>query len=206
MNIALQITILRILLIPVFIGLAIYYGQSVKAGAADESLRLWTAAVFGLAALSDAVDGWVARRFNMQTRLGAILDPLADKLMLLSAIIVLSFTSWRQQFPLWFPLLIVFKDLACIGAAFIIDHMAGFCRIRPHWSGKACTFTQIIAVLWIMLDLQWLPLLWPVLAATLFTLWSGLFYLYDGTKQIIDAGHGHAAKKEPPPNQADSLR
>lgn len=118
MNLATQITIFRILLIPVFIGLVIYYGDSVRTGRADESLRLWAAAVFGIAALSDAVDGWIARNFNQQSRLGAILDPLADKLLLLSAIIALSFTSWRQHFPLWFPLLIIFKDLACIGAAF----------------------------------------------------------------------------------------
>ena len=85
MNLALQITILRILLIPVFIGLVIYYGESVREGAANESLRLWAAAVFGIAAISDAIDGWIARRFNQITRLGTILDPLADKLLMLAA-------------------------------------------------------------------------------------------------------------------------
>lgn len=188
MNLALQITILRILLIPVFITLGVYYAQSVKAGAADESLRIWTVFVFGVAALSDALDGWVARRFDMRTRLGAILDPLADKLLLLSAIITLSLTTWRQQFPLWFLVLVIFKDLACIGAAFIIDHFAGKCRIQPHWSGKACTFSQITAVLWIMLDIQNPPVAWPVAVATLFTLWSGFYYLVDGTKQLMAAG------------------
>ena len=191
MNIALQITILRILLIPVFIGLAIYYGESVKAGAADESLRLWTAAVFGFAALSDALDGWVARRFKMQTRLGAILDPLADKLLLLSAIIVLSFTAWRQHFPLWFPTLIIFKDVASIGAAFLIDHIAGKCEIQAHWTGKACTVSQIVAVLWILLDVTWPALVWPALVAAFFALWSGGLYLIEGARQIKAAGHHH---------------
>ncbi|MBK8090712.1 MAG: CDP-alcohol phosphatidyltransferase family protein [Verrucomicrobiaceae bacterium] len=182
-----QITILRILLIPVFIGLAVYYAQSVKAGAADESLRLWTVVVFAVAALSDALDGWVARRFDMRTRLVAILDPLADKLLLLSAILTLSFTSWRQQFPLWFPLLIVFKDLASIGAAFIIDHFAGKCHIQAHWTGKACTVAQIVAVLWIMLDITTPALIWPVLITAFFALWSGVYYLVDGTRQLLAA-------------------
>jgi len=189
MNLANQITVFRILLIPIFIGLVIYYGDSVRDGKADESLRLWAAAVFGVAALSDAVDGWIARRFNQRTRLGSILDPLADKLLLLSAIITLSFTAWRQHFPLWFPTLVIFKDLACIGAAFLIDHVAGHCRIQPHWTGKVCTFTQIVAILWILLDVTLIPLVWPVALAGLFTVWSGLFYLVDGTRQIKAAGH-----------------
>lgn len=189
MNLANQITVFRILLIPVFVGLVIYYGQSVQHGSANESLRLWAAGVFGLAALSDALDGWIARRFNQRTRIGAILDPLADKLLLLSAIITLSFTSWRQHFPLWFPLLIIFKDLACIGAAFLIDHIAGHCRIHPHWTGKVTTFAQIVAILWILLDIQWPPLAWPVWFAGLFTFWSGMTYLADGIRQIKAAAH-----------------
>ena len=189
MNVANQITIFRILLIPVFVGLVIYYGQSVQEGRADESLRLWAAATFGLAALSDALDGWIARRFNQRTRVGAILDPLADKLLLLSAIITLSFTSWRQHFPLWFPLLVIFKDLACIGAAFLIDHIAGHCRIQPHWTGKVTTFAQIVAILWILLDIQYPPLAWSVWFAGLFTFWSGMTYLADGIRQIKAAGH-----------------
>jgi CDP-diacylglycerol--glycerol-3-phosphate 3-phosphatidyltransferase/cardiolipin synthase len=96
---ATQITLFRILLIPVFIGVAIYYGESVSLGQANETLRWTTIAVFATAALSDALDGYVARAFNQKSRLGAILDPLADKLLLLSAIITLSFTGWRQQFP-----------------------------------------------------------------------------------------------------------
>lgn len=189
MNLANQITIFRILLIPVFIGLVIYYGDSVQGGHANESLRHWAAAAFALAALSDAVDGWIARHFNQRTRLGSILDPLADKLLLLSAIVTLSFTSWRQHFPLWFPLLVIFKDLACIGAAFLIDHVAGHCRIQPHWTGKITTFAQILAVSWILLDIQWPELIWPVAFAALFTFSSGMVYLADGIRQIKAAGN-----------------
>jgi CDP-diacylglycerol--glycerol-3-phosphate 3-phosphatidyltransferase/cardiolipin synthase len=183
---ATQITIFRILLIPVFVGLAVYYGASVAVGVADESLRLWTIAVFALAAVSDAVDGFVARRFNQRSRLGAILDPLADKLLLLSAIVTLSFTGWRQHFPLWFPTLVIFRDLASIGGAFLIQHLAGQCQIQPHWTGKVATFAQITAVLWLMLDLP--GLLWPTLGAGLFTALSGFINLAAGIRQVRHVG------------------
>ncbi len=181
-NLATRITIFRILLIPIFIGLTIYYGESVKAGAANETLRFWTIASFALAAISDAVDGYIARHFNQATRLGAILDPLADKLMLLSAVIALSFTGWRQHFPLWFPTLVIFRDLASIGGAFLIDYLTGKCVIKPHWTGKVSTFAQFAAVLWLMLDFP--HLIWPTALAGAFTAISGFINLAAAVRQV----------------------
>lgn len=188
---ATQITIFRIFLIPVFVGLAIYYGQSMTDGRANPTYRWGAIAVFALAALSDAVDGYIARRFNQRSRLGQILDPLADKLLLLSAIITLSFSDWGQRFPLWFPLLVIFRDLAAIGGAFLVDYFTGGkCEIRPHWTGKAATFCQIAAVLWLMLDVRLPPLIWPTAAAAALTAISGFIYLADGLRQIQLSGHG----------------
>jgi cardiolipin synthase (CMP-forming) len=182
---ATQITLFRILLIPVFIGVAIYYGESVSLGQANETLRWTTIAVFATAALSDALDGYVARAFNQKSRLGAILDPLADKLLLLSAIITLSFTGWRQQFPLWFPVLVIFRDLASIGGAFIINHLIGKCHIQPHWTGKVATFAQFAAVLWLMLDIPQLIVI--TIVAGLFTAVSGSLNLAAGIRQVTHA-------------------
>lgn len=182
---ATQITLFRILLIPVFIGVAIYYGESVSSGQANETLRWTTIAVFATAALSDALDGYVARAFNQKSRLGAILDPLADKLLLLSAIITLSFTGWRQQFPLWFPVLVIFRDLASIGGAFLINHLIGKCHIQPHWTGKVATFAQFAAVLWLMLDIPQLIII--TIVAGLFTAVSGFLNLAAGIRQVTHA-------------------
>lgn len=186
---ATQITIFRILLIPVFIGLAVYYGESVASGKANETLRWWTIAVFAVAALSDAVDGYVARHFNQRSRLGAILDPLADKLLLLSGIITLSFTGWRQHFPLWFPTLVIFRDLASIGGAFLIDYLTGKCVIKPHWTGKVATFAQFAAVLWLMLDIPFL--IWPTALAGAFTAISGFLNLAAGVRQVQEHSGKH---------------
>lgn len=183
-TLATKITIFRILLIPVFIGAAVYYADSVGQKAPDERLRWATVIVFGIAALSDAVDGFIARRYDQRSRIGAILDPLADKLLLLSAILTMTFTTWPQRFPLWFPLLVIFRDVSAIGGAFLVDHFAGSCRITPHWTGKAATFLQMAAVLWIMLDIRWPNLLWPTILAAGFTAFSGFYYLADGIRQI----------------------
>lgn len=182
MTFATQITLFRILLIPVFIGVAIYYGESVSSGQANETLRWATIAIFALAALSDALDGYVARHFNQKSRIGAILDPLADKLMLLSAVITLSFTGWRQHFPLWFPILVIFRDIASIGGAFLINHLVGKCHIQPHWTGKVATFTQFAAVLWLMLDIPRLIVITVI--AGVFTAISGFLNLAAGIRQV----------------------
>jgi cardiolipin synthase (CMP-forming) len=187
MTFATKITVFRILLIPVFVGLAIYYGQSVAEGRPNEGYRWAAIFTFGLAAASDALDGWVARRYNQRSRLGQILDPLADKALLLSAIITLSFTSWRQHFPLCFPLLVIFRDIAAIIGAFLVDYFTGGkCDIRPHWTGKGATFAQIAAVLWLMLDIP--GLIYPTIAAAALTAASGFIYMADGFKQIREAG------------------
>lgn len=192
-TIATQITIFRIFLIPVFVGLAIYYGDSVARGQANEGYRWGAIIAFAIAAASDAVDGWVARHFNQRSKLGQILDPLADKLLLLSAIITLSFTRWEQQFPLWFPLLVIFRDLAAIGGVLLVDYLLGGKKVevRPHWTGKAATVAQIVAVLWVMLNVRSPSLQWPVVIAAMLTIASGIIYMADGIRQVKAHPHEH---------------
>ncbi|PYL84339.1 MAG: hypothetical protein DMF23_06555 [Verrucomicrobia bacterium] len=91
-----KITLVRIAMIPVFVALAIYYGESVQRGAPLEWQRFAAILVFLLAAVSDGLDGYVARRYNQRSRLGVILDPIADKGLLLSGIITLSITNFGR--------------------------------------------------------------------------------------------------------------
>src|SRR3989449_2252291 len=97
MTTANKVTILRILLIPFFVVEVLYY---VKAG--DELHRLLAILCFAVAAICDGVDGYIARRYNQRSELGAILDPLADKLLLVSGIVLLSFNwAFFDNVPLW---------------------------------------------------------------------------------------------------------
>ncbi len=189
MTTANKVSLFRILLVPVFIGFAVYYGQSVAEGHADEMLRLGTIGVFALAAIGDAFDGWLARRFNQKTRLGAVLDPLADKLLMVSAVIVLSFTPWPQRFPIWFPLTLLSRDVLSSMGAGVIYYMNGTVRIRPHWTGKVATGAQITALLWVMLDIRTPSAIWSAGVAAVFTFVSGMFNLANGIQQIQSNPH-----------------
>src|SRR5499427_10961456 len=108
MTTANKITVVRIVMIPAFVTMAIYYGASIQRGQPLEWQRFAAIAIFILAALSDGVDGYVARRYNQRSTLGIILDPIADKGLLLSGIITLSLTNWSNvepyygRFPIWF--------------------------------------------------------------------------------------------------------
>ena len=175
-NLANQITIFRILLIPVFIGLVIYYGDSARGEHPNEALRQWAAAVFGIASISDAVDGWIARRFNQRTRFGAIMDPLADKLLMLAAIILLSFTSWRQHFPLWFPILVIGRDLLSIGGGFLIDPLSAKFQNHTHPNRKNPPFFHMAAHFWILPGLKAQRVILPPNFCATFTPPSGFFH------------------------------
>src|SRR5882757_3138740 len=97
MTTANRVTILRMLLIPFFVVEVLYY---VKNGV--EVHRLMALLTFAVAAICDGVDGYIARQYNQRSELGAILDPLADKLLLVSGIVVLSFDQHRlETIPLW---------------------------------------------------------------------------------------------------------
>lgn len=179
-----QVTIARILLIPVYIGCAAYYARSVLAGEAVEAYRWAAIVVFTVAAASDGLDGYLARHYNQHSRLGRLLDPLADKGLLLSGIITLSVTPWPWQFPLWFPLLVVSRDVLCIAAAFLIHHVTGRVDVCPHWTGKLATFFQMCAIGWVMLGLNMPHPMVPTVLAGIFTFASGMVYLKEGIRQL----------------------
>jgi CDP-diacylglycerol--glycerol-3-phosphate 3-phosphatidyltransferase/cardiolipin synthase len=186
-----KITLIRILLIPVFVGFALYYAHSVAEEAPDERLRWGAIVVFTVAALSDALDGWVARRFSQRSKLGVILDPLADKLLMLSAVCVLSFSPWPHGLPLYFVILSISREVLTIAGAFVIKFVAGKVEIAPHWTGKASTFTQIVAIGAAMLSLGQFVADAAAVAAVFVTS-SGAVYLIDAIRQITAAGHGNA--------------
>ncbi|MGE9270421.1 MAG: CDP-alcohol phosphatidyltransferase family protein [Verrucomicrobiales bacterium] len=190
MTTASKITVTRILLVPVFAVFAIYYGVSVEEGEPKEWLRVWALATFILASASDGLDGWVARRFKQQSRLGATLDPIADKSLLLTAIITLSFVEWGPggwQIPRWFTALVIFRDCLILGGVAVLHFMNHQVVIQPHWTGKVCTFTQMFALGWVMLRVIPMDPIYPCLVAALFTLWSGYAYFHEGLLQLRDS-------------------
>ncbi|NQU10457.1 CDP-diacylglycerol--glycerol-3-phosphate 3-phosphatidyltransferase [bacterium] len=197
MTLANKITILRLLLIPVFVLATLKYIRDFQHGNPDEVLRLTACLVFLVASLTDAVDGYIARRYHQKSELGSWLDPLADKALLLSALVLLSRDTGEafQQLPLWFPVLVISRDVFLVVGILLIHIFVGKALARPRLVGKCATFFQMVTLAWILLKIQQPSPQWPLYLAGGFTLVSGIWYLFDGIKQLHPAEGQHA----PPP-------
>jgi len=198
MTTANKITIVRIAMIPLFVLMAIYYGESIQRGAPLEWQRYTAIVIFLVAAASDGLDGYVARRYKQRSALGAILDPIADKGLLLSGIITLSISNWSEtepdygKFPAWFPVLVITRDVVILVGAAVLQLLIGKVKVKPNWTGKVATVCQMCAIAWVMLQLRFLPLLFVVIVAGIFTFISGMIYVLDGVRQLQAEGHAHA--------------
>ena len=190
MTTANKITVIRILMIPAFVTMAIYYGESIERGEPLEWQRFTAIIIFLVAAVSDGLDGYVARRYNQRSALGVILDPIADKGLLLSGIITLSISNWSRvdpeygRFPTWFPVLVITRDAVILVGSAVLHLLNGKVQVKPTWTGKVATFFQMAAIGWVMLQLRFFPLIYVVAAAGFFTLVSGVIYVTDGFRQL----------------------
>ena len=200
MTTANKITVVRILMIPAFVTMAIYYGESIQRGQPLEWQRFVAIAIFLVAAVSDGLDGYVARHYNQRSSLGVVLDPVADKGLLLSGLITLSLTNWSPagpesgKFPVWFPVLVISRDAILLVGTLILYLLNGKVSVKAHWTGKIATVLQMFAIGWVMLQIHVIPLFYIVLAAGAFTLISGIVYVTDGVRQLQAEGHAHPSK------------
>ncbi|HZN53572.1 MAG TPA: CDP-diacylglycerol--glycerol-3-phosphate 3-phosphatidyltransferase [Methylomirabilota bacterium] len=184
MGLANWLTIVRILLIPVFVTLLVYRRPG------------WALLVFGAAAITDLLDGWAARHWKDESKLGAFLDPMADKLLLTASFITL---TYLKALPFWIAAVVISRDVILVVGTVLI-YMLGN-RIHPHptWAGKAATFFQVLTVLTGLLSrffqgqLALRPMLW--LAAG-FTIISGLQYLVQGMR-FLNASTGVEREDSP---------
>lgn len=169
MNIPNSLTILRILLVPVYIGLLVYEQF-------DQALI-----VLLVAGITDALDGTIARAANQRTRLGAFLDPLADKLLLTSGFITL---STIHVIPSWVTIVIVSRDAMLLLGTAVAQFTETPLDITPSFLGKGTTFLQLCyVVLVIFLSSRHMEheILTPLLfGMIIFTVSSGFHYLYRG--------------------------
>src|SRR5262245_557213 len=142
MTTANKITITRIFMIPLFVLMAVYYGRSVARGEPQEWQRYAAIMLFVLAAASDGLDGYIARRYNQRSQLGVILDPIADKGLLITAIITLSISNWYYELPAWFPVLVIARDVIVVIGALVLHLLNGTVTVKPSWTGKCATALQ----------------------------------------------------------------
>ncbi len=183
MTTANKVTILRILLIPFFVTETVYY---VRTG--NEVHRLLAVLSFAVTAIMDGVDGYIARQYKQISELGKILDPVADKMLLVSGIVLLSFNNepYLRQIPLWLTGMIIGRDLLLGIGAVVINLVVGKVTVQPRLTGKLATVFQMLVIVWILLKWDFhenFLHIW-ILGAGIFTAVSGVYYILDGMKQL----------------------
>lgn len=192
MTLANYITIFRFLLIPVFITAMLYYNDSGRSGAPDEMYRWIAIAAFLIASISDAIDGYIARTFKQKSVLGSILDPLADKALILSGIVMLSYVhvSGLLRLPIWFPVLIISRDVLLITGISFVYLTIGAVKIEPHMTGKIACFLQMYIIASILLKLPWIHIDFLTWICGFFALESFIIYLVRGIRIVRESDYG----------------
>jgi cardiolipin synthase (CMP-forming) len=186
MTLANLITLGRIGLIPCFVISVVYYADGVKKGSPQEWHQWLAVAIFFVATISDALDGYVARRMNQRSRLGSILDPIADKALLLTSLFLLSYNPAQafNPMPLWFPIVVISRDIIVILGVAVVFMMGRGLDVVPHWIGKLATVLQMITIGMFLMkisDPYWEILLW---SAGICTVISGVIYVIQGMRKI----------------------
>lgn len=120
--------------------------------------RMWirhaALGVYIFAAITDALDGFIARAYNQKTRLGAILDPLADKLIINLAFVFLAVNpNFSTQVPKWFPVIILSRDALITLGAYLVNEFYGPIRVRPRILGKLTTWFQMSSIIIVLMEL-----------------------------------------------------
>ena len=166
-----QLTILRMLLIPAFVILLLY------------GYRGWALLVFMAAGITDMLDGLIARRTGQKTTLGAWLDPMADKLLLLSMFIMLTLPDIgsANRLPLWFTILVISRDVAIVLTVAVINLAVGPRTFRPSIFGKVATatyiFTGVVTLYFNFLGQPSAIVTWFIYASLVITFVSAAHYL-----------------------------
>ena len=178
------LTTLRLILIPIFVSAVCY------------QRFLLALAIFFAAALTDGLDGLVARTFNQRTPLGEVLDPLADKLLLITAFITLSLPghSLLPPLPFWLTASVISRDIFIVIGAIVIRLTTGWSRFPPSIPGKLNTLVQVLTIVIFLtanvlhlhypdVDFErWLPVIYyPTVAMAII---SGLHYIHHVKRQM----------------------
>lgn len=182
MNLPNKLTMFRICMVPVFLVLL-----CVNLPISDTAMRIATAVIFAITSLTDMIDGKIARKYNLITDFGKFMDPLADKFLVMSAMlgILVRFDYLRDVF-VWAAAIVIFREFAVTSLRLVVAGKSGIV-VAAAWLGKVKTTTQMICIVCILLEPVILPFTpfteWHLLsyitiaAMTIMTVWSGVDYL-----------------------------
>jgi len=190
MTFANKITLFRIISIPFFVACLVFYTPE------KNHLKIIALAIFLLAIISDVIDGYIARTKRQKTKAGAILDPLADKALLITAFIFVRHVSIQYfsiTLPLWVLLIVISRDIIILIGSGILLATGNSIEIKPTWWGKLTTFFQMVTIISVILELRSSWAFWWV--ASIFTIISGIDYIRKGINALNNPEHGHNSHK-----------
>ena len=182
MNLPNKLTMFRICMVPVFLVLL-----CVNLPMSDTALRIATAVVFAITSLTDMIDGKIARKYNLITDFGKFMDPLADKFLVMSAMlgILVRFDYLRPVF-VWAAAIVIFREFAVTSLRLVVAGKSGIV-VAAAWLGKVKTTLQMVCIVAILLEPVILPfplftekhlLSYITIAAmSVMTVWSGVDYM-----------------------------
>jgi CDP-diacylglycerol--glycerol-3-phosphate 3-phosphatidyltransferase len=167
-NVANALTTLRVLLVPVF-GACVIASELTHSG-----WRIVATVAFAVASITDYIDGWIARRWNLVTSFGKVADPIADKALIGTALVLLSV---YDAVPWWVTVLILVREVGITAMRFLVLRHG---VIPASYGGKLKTMLQSIGIGWLLLplpDVLWDIGLWVVYAAMAVTVVTGVDYV-----------------------------
>ena len=179
LTLANKLTVFRFFLIPVFVWTVLCYSHD------QDYLRFMAFGIFLFAILLDIFDGYVARKYHQETKIGSILDPLADKILLISAYFCLYKIGAHFEiirFPMWLVIAVISRDVLLLLGAVIIRLVNGDITVSPTGWGKATVFFETIAAFGILLQWQNSSIIWPVVLVMVII--SGYDYILKGIKEL----------------------
>jgi len=177
MNLPNLLTLTRVLLIPVFVILIL-----------NKSFG-WAIITFGIAGITDGIDGLIARLTHQRTELGAYFDPIADKLLLTSAFIILAISD---SVPAWLTVIVITRDMVILIGILVMFLTNYRPKIKPSILSKLTTVFQILTILVVLIDAHYamirlIPAIVPAIAifvTAVFTVLSGFHYIYVGAHML----------------------
>lgn len=181
MNLPNKLTILRVIMIPVFM-----FFLCIPLPMSDTAIRIIAAVIFALTSLTDMLDGKIARKYNLITNFGKLMDPLADKMMVFGAMLgILVYCEELRLIFVWAAVIVMARELAVTSLRLLAASKGGEV-IAAAWLGKVKTCTQIACILIVLLEPVILPFSFftqthllsyiSIVAMIVMTLWSGIDY------------------------------
>ena len=186
MTTANKVTIGRIILVPIFVVQLLYYFRN------PEAHTHWYAAmaIFLVATVSDGVDGYLARFCGQATQLGSYLDPVADKLLMFSGLILLSIefetNPFSQRIPLWLTATVIGRDVIIVTGSCLLYVVMGNVEVKPIFMSKTSAVFQMVVIGWVLCKLPEVGTFWLAIASAVTTTITGVFYVREGIRQFSE--------------------